>query len=717
MHVELRAFQREILEEARARNVVMVGETGIGKTFLAIALLAEQDYSGGRRAFFMAPTRQLVVQIAAKIRQTSTLRAGAYCGRSAELWSAAQWARELELNRVFVCTPEVVRNVLQKGYVLLEKMNLLVFDECHHVTKRHPYAQIVKMYDDADPAAMPRIFGTTACPTKLCAEKLRASLKKVVLDATQLKEFAAAAPIVYETYPSQEAWALKDNAAAASSKDRDGWIYEAMMAELQEFKVVEVFEKLIKKGKSNAANDVNKLEKAKKKFIQSCLTIYKNLGPWCYYRFAELEIHRLAIAASMLIIIPGSMFGLDKDAIKTMLMLKSKRSACNFACTTKVTKTEELVRARLFPEELLALSEDDVEEETAAAESDGEENENDEADSTNSTSSDEAESPVSPESPADSTTESQPLQGILFVDTRAECRVLTDYLNERLETELSDEADSEEQSEAIDNNHLFACILGRASRNDTASFHLPKMERTLSAFESGAIRLLVSTSVSVEGVDFPQCGLIVVMDKVKTARTLIQLRGRARHEDGIVYYLGVQDDLADHVHLKQLLQESEVINRLEFSKEKVETLAQQPRSISATAVGLTNNQLRVEGTGAVLDLDSAIPCINMFCQTLPSRLFTVDVKNMYTYSEVRYSSQPLFVASLSLPEELDLPKFESEPMTSKAGAKSIAAFKACRQLVDNGLLDGSFNSVYRSGKNKASANAQDLSYFLSRLHT
>lgn len=723
MHVELRAFQREILDLARERNVVMVGETGIGKTFLAIALLMEQNYSDRKRAFFMAPTRQLVVQITAKIRQMSTLRVNSYCGRAAELWDAHQWARELELNRVFVCTPEVVRNVLQKGYVLLEQMNLLVFDECHHVTKRHPYAQVVKMYNDADPATMPRIFGTTACPTKLCAENLRAELKKVELDQTQVKQFAATAPLVYETYPLQQPWALAVGSASENEDvEIDGvdttggghWVFSHMMAELREVKAVEVFEKLVKKGKSDAATDLDKLAKAKKKFIQNCLTIYKSLGPWCYYRFVELEINRLAIAASLMITIPGSMYGLDKDAVKTMLLLSAKRSACNFVCTTKVAKAEELVRARLFAKS--SEDADPIADSVAVAalpDADDEGESGGDVESTDGTSSDDADTP---DSPSSACSDGRPLQGILFVNTRTECRVLTDFLNEKFDADASEEAVVETQADG-EGTPLFACILGRASRNDTASFHLPKMERTLNDFETGAVRVLVSTSVSVEGVDFPQCALIVVMDKVNTARALIQLRGRARHEDGIVYYLGEQDDLSQHVYLKNLLQESEVINRLEFSKEKVETTSQQPRSVMAKAIGMGDNKMRIESTGAVLDLDSAIPCINMFCQSLPARLFSVDIKNMYKFSELRYASRPLFVAELTLPEELELPPVESEPMPSKAGAKSLAAFNACRQLVECGLLDDSFNSVYRSAKAKASANAQDLSYFFNRLHT
>ncbi|GMF19490.1 unnamed protein product [Phytophthora lilii] len=712
--VELRAFQREILEQAREKNVVMVGDTGIGKTFLAIALLSEQDYSGDKRAFFMAPTRQLVVQITAKIRQTSTLRVNSYCGSTADLWDEAQWARELQLTRVFVCTPEIVRNVLLKGYVTLARMNLLVFDECHHVTKRHPYAQVIKMFNHEDPAAMPRIFGTTACPTRHCAEKLHAEMKKVELDRTQIDEFAAAAPMVYETYPVQTPWSVL--AEDGGDAPKGVWVFEAMEKELEEAKAVAVFEKLMKKGKSDAATDPAKLEKARKKFVQSCITVYKNLGPWCYYRFAELEIHRLAIAASLLITVPGSMFGLDQDAVRTMMLLRTKREGCKFACSAKVQKVEELLRLRLFDEESKV-------EEVAGAELDN----SDVSDSDSEASADPAETNsdlTSPEDTEDAKCGRLNLQGIVFVNTRTECRVLSDYFNEKF---APVEEDSDEDEVSVDLNGLtpddapvdqpFASILGRASRSDTASFQLPKMETTLKKFESGSTRVLISTAVSVEGVDFPQCGLIVVMDRVGTARMLMQLKGRARHEDGIVYYLAEEGDLAHEVYYKQLVDEADVIGQLEFSREKVETIQQQPRSIAAQMMGAGDHKIEIESTGAVLDLDSSIACINQFCQSLPSKLFTVNVKRLYTVSEERFGGRSMFTAELNLPIELELETFRSDPMPSKASARAAAAFSACQKLLEHQLIDDSLNSIYRTTKVKSSANVRDLTYFLNRLHT
>lgn len=727
----LREYQRQVLERARSQNVVMVGDTGIGKTFVAICLLSELDYSGGRRAFFLAPTRQLVLQIAATVQQMSTLRSAAYCGQALDLWDRRKWQHELQLTRVLVCTPGILRNLLEKGYVQMHEINLLVFDECHHVTKRHPYAHIMKMYDavESEDRPLPRIFGATSCPTKHCARNLKSELIKVELDEQQTMAFAAAAPMLFETY---ESLAVRED----TDDDRPSlWtagafdypvLLESIMKEFDDVKALQVHEKLVLKGKSESARDPEYREQQKRKFVLACVSIYKNLGLWCFYKYVELEIERLARGASLLLYIPGTMRNLDKDAIKTMMMLSMKRSQCEFACSPKVRKAEELIRNRLCDPVDEVLAETYT---TASSSSSKQESE----------SENESDADVEETEPAsllvlEGRPPSNPraLQGIVFVNTRAECRVLMEYFYEKFtavdEDEEDEEDDSEEEDEATGERAteaerlMVACLLGQASRSDAASYNLPKLKTILSEFESGLVRLLVTTSVSAEGIDFPQCGLVLVMDRVPSARLLIQLKGRARHEDGIVYYLAEEGDLDHEVHYRQLLAESEDIHRLDFSSEKEESIFQQPHAVAAEKMhGLhynpEENRLVVERTGAQLDLDSSIKHLNIFCQSLPAKLYTLDLKNMYSCTQGPDIRTPVFHAVVQLPRELEMDAFTGKPMPSKPKARASAALMACKELFAQGMLDDWFNSVFRKGKAQASASADDLSYFFSRVHT
>lgn len=746
---QLRSFQRKILELAREQNVVMVGSTGIGKTFVAIALLAEQDYASGKRAVFMAPTRQLVLQITAKVRLLSTLPCRAYYGREVELWDEQTWASELRATRVLVCTPDVVRNVVEKGYVPITRINLLVFDECHHVTKRHPYAQLMKMYERANASAMPRIFGATACPTKGCAEALHATLERVELSEAQMTQFAAAAPVVYEVYA--KAPVRDDGPAPHSAMDVEAMLQQGMTAddarvcaalwvELSDVKALQVVAKLLKKGRSNA--DASAREKLVRKFVRSCFVIFTTLGAWCYYRFVELEIERLAMAASLLLAVPGSMFGLDKDAVATLLLLQAKRSACAFAATPKVAKIEALVRMQLF-----GVADNDNEAMADAASDDEDEDVRDggasaraaaflmaaivgdDDDSSDGEDDTDASASGSPQASA-----SKPrLQGIVFVHTRMECRVLTEYLNDKFAADTaSDSEDNDAEDMGDEQQHplasatprapsLCACMLGQSMVSDTASFNLPTFQKTLKDFETGATRILVSTSVSAEGVDFPLCSFIVVADRVMTPRMFIQLRGRARHEDGVVYYLGEDGNADQALQFKQLAAQAQAIHGLDFSHDKDASLLSLPRSIAADRLighPFTPDEttLVIDATGAKLDLDSSVQTINQFCQSLPPALFTVDCKRMYAYNGSTHGKTPIFQCTLTLPPELELAPFTSAFMLSKAMAKASAAFVAGRTLWERGLLDDSLNSVYRKAKSKAAQSSRQLDFFLGRLN-
>ncbi|GAB9467300.1 Dicer-like [Globisporangium polare] len=724
---QLREFQREVLELAREQNVVMVGDTGIGKTFVAIALLSEQDYAHDKRAFFMAPTRQLVIQIASKVQLTSTLACRAYYGQELDLWDEHQWASELHATRVLVCTPEIVRNIIEKGYVTMNRINLLVFDECHHVTKRHPYAQLMKMYDASDAENMPRIFGATACPTKECAERLHATLKKVELNASEIVEYAAAAPIVFDLYPTHGHGGGSEVDSVQSRRSESASMLQAELSEnmnaeearvcamlwedLKEVKLLQVYDKLLKKGRSKSVNNEAGRQKLIRKFVRSCFAIYRNLGAWCYYRFVELEIERRAMSTSLLIAVPGNMFGLDKDAVATLLLLQAKRHNCRFAATSKVAKIEELIRSRLL----------NAESETASEEDAADDDEMEELDDSSARAADFLMSALGNKD--GESNDKKPQKGIVFVHTRTECRVLYEYLNEKLAEEAAEnsESDDEGSGEELAVTNICGCMLGQATMSDTAASNLPTFQQTLSDFEAGVTRVLISTSVSAEGVDFPLCSLIVVSDRINTSRMLMQLRGRARHEDGVVYYLAEEGDLDHKIHYKQLLLEAEAINGLDFSHDKQESILSLPRTVTAEKLlghPYTPDlpKVVIESTGATLDLDSSVQCINQFCQALPENLFTVNYKDMYSFTESKHGKIPIFKVKLHLPPELDIAPFESEFMMSKGMAKASAALLAGRSLWERGLLDDSLNSIYRKMKGSTARNNQNLGYFLGRIN-
>lgn len=101
---------------------------------------------------------------------------------------------------MLVMTPAILCALLAESHITFADISLLIFDEAHHCTKKHPYADIMRRYHDL-PAGTPRpkIFGMTASPVNTRAgthDKMKKSIQelqdmmdarlKTVSDVTQV---------------------------------------------------------------------------------------------------------------------------------------------------------------------------------------------------------------------------------------------------------------------------------------------------------------------------------------------------------------------------------------------------------------------------------------------------------------------------------------------------------------------------------------------------
>lgn len=58
-----------------------------------------------------------------------------------ELWSRDIWKKHYEENMVIVATADVLYHALMHGFLSIEQVNLIIFDEAHHAKKEHAYAK------------------------------------------------------------------------------------------------------------------------------------------------------------------------------------------------------------------------------------------------------------------------------------------------------------------------------------------------------------------------------------------------------------------------------------------------------------------------------------------------------------------------------------------------------------------------------------------------
>ncbi|RIA97599.1 hypothetical protein C1645_813834 [Glomus cerebriforme] len=170
-----RKYQIELYEKAKSDNVIAVLDTGSGKTFIAVLLIKEMVANERqlrmirretKLTFFLVNLVPLVFQQANVIKANCDVKIKHFCGEmGVDLWSEKQWKTNFENFDVLVMTAQIFLNILRHGFISLSQVNLLVFDECHHTSKKHPYNLIMReFYDRCREEDRPKIFGMTASP-------------------------------------------------------------------------------------------------------------------------------------------------------------------------------------------------------------------------------------------------------------------------------------------------------------------------------------------------------------------------------------------------------------------------------------------------------------------------------------------------------------------------------------------------------------------------
>nr|GMD28858.1 dicer-like protein 4 [Ipomoea batatas] len=165
-----RKYQINLCEKALEENVIVYLGTGCGKTHIAVLLMHEMGHLIRKPkknvCVFLAPTVALVEQQAKVIEESVDFKVATYCGNLKHLKNHHDWEKELEHYEVLVMTPQILLQNLSHCFIRMEKIALLIFDECHYAQteSNHPYAEIMKIFYNSDSEKLPRIFGMTASP-------------------------------------------------------------------------------------------------------------------------------------------------------------------------------------------------------------------------------------------------------------------------------------------------------------------------------------------------------------------------------------------------------------------------------------------------------------------------------------------------------------------------------------------------------------------------
>ncbi|RNJ76464.1 MAG: DEAD/DEAH box helicase [Nitrosopumilus sp. D6] len=152
--IERREYQVSLAEQAAAENCIVVLPTGLGKTAIALQVIAEYLARGRGGALFLAPTKVLVNQHYEFLREHLTLEdISLITGED-----SIQKRTKLWNNSIVCATPEIARNDLSRGITSSEQFSLVIFDEVHRTVGDYAYSEIAAKFEGVDA----RIVGMTA---------------------------------------------------------------------------------------------------------------------------------------------------------------------------------------------------------------------------------------------------------------------------------------------------------------------------------------------------------------------------------------------------------------------------------------------------------------------------------------------------------------------------------------------------------------------------
>ena len=143
-----------LAQQAILENCIVVLPTGLGKTAIALQVMAEYLSKGTGGVLFLAPTRVLVNQHFEFLKDTLTLDdVSLITGED-----TVQKRTKLWNSSVICATPEIAKNDLDRKIVSPDQFNLVIFDEVHRTVGDYAYSGIAERFTDSEA----RIIGMTA---------------------------------------------------------------------------------------------------------------------------------------------------------------------------------------------------------------------------------------------------------------------------------------------------------------------------------------------------------------------------------------------------------------------------------------------------------------------------------------------------------------------------------------------------------------------------
>ncbi|XP_038213849.1 endoribonuclease Dicer isoform X2 [Zerene cesonia] len=654
--MKARLYQTQLEEIAVKKNTIIHLPTGSGKTFIAVRLIKRFMNSlkkpwgeGGKRTFFLVNTVPLVNQQKTVIARMCPLEVGGYSGEDrVDFWKKSKWDSELSKYHVIVMTSQILNDMLTHQYIRIQDINLIIFDECHHAVDDHPMRQVMKHFESCPVHEQPRILGLTATllNSNVTLNKVEGTLHdlETTFHATIATVNDMGEVLRYSTNPEEKTIYYRTPTATNAVLEA-----KAMLTQLSTLIRVVKLPKFLRNScmqlQSNQADITSDPDKIVKKVANMVQSMKNHLD--------EMGVYGGTISVLAYIVL--------LERLKRGAMSKEEMTFYSFTIThcteIRMVLLDSMQNEKGY-EKIMKHSSEKVN----------------------------CLLNILKEYNPDIMNRSgvtlkinkarKALSAIIFTQERFTSKILYNLLKDVIDT-------NPEQFGFLKHDYVVGFNVNPYN-NTREQYYTKKLShQALLKFKNGDLNCLISTRVIEEGVDVPQCLLVVRYDPPLDYRSYIQSKGRARsNESNFVLMVNIVDKETFQQRYRAFQNIESRVHQLLLGN----TSERAAPSEDDIQEKLYNDDIPpfINDNGNRLYSSSAISLLSRYCSMLPHDMFTL-ITPMWILEKI--ANEQCFV-TIIMPIACPIKKpIQGDAFSNIKSAKRSAALNACIELYNIGELD------------------------------